>query len=160
MREALGNQINTLTLQLEEQTQMREGLEGKLEEERTERLKSETQLTALSEMSPKQDEKLKELSDQLATLTMLLEEQTKMREDLEGKLDQERRERLESESKISTANESLPVSSMMWSDDASSPMSFAKLLEEQKELLATQMKEAEKLQTAAEQKVGLLNHKV
>lgn len=111
----------------------------------------------LDKVTARQAKKLKELSEQMETLAKQLEEQTNLREELERRLEQVYKERQQMEAKLSSFSESLPVSVMPWSEETTE---IAKVLEEQKQLLASQVEEAERLRSAAEQKVGMLNDQV
>jgi chromosome segregation ATPase len=196
----LNDQVESLVAQLQEQTELRKGLEEKLdwegkermqhmtkieehtkvheelalklEEERDERLKSENSLKELYESLSNKEEELKELRESLSnkeqeltdlhnqvlSLTTELQEQITRKKELEDKLDQEREQRMQDAVMVSDrSSENLPVSSMPWTEEK---LEFAKLLDEQKTLLANQMLEAEKLKNAAQMKVGLLNHQV
>lgn len=135
---------------IEEQSKMHEQLSLKIEEERDERLKSETHLKELRGSVSSKEEKLKDLHNQVVSLTLQLQEQKELKQELEGKWDHEREGRMQDAV-------TLPVSSMPRSEER---LAFEKLLDEQKTLLANQVEEAEKLKNAAEMKVGLLNHQV
>lgn len=150
----LRDQVDSLEKQLQKETELRSSVEEKLkwkerqhtlaiEEhsrildellQRIEELKSETHL---------KEEKVKDLHNQVVSLTAQLQEQEELKKELEGKGDNERA--------------LLPVSSMPWSEEK---LEFEKLLDAQKSLYANQVQEAEKLRTEAEKKVGLLNHQV
>jgi len=135
---------------IEEQSKMHEDLLLKIEEERDERLKSETYLMELRENMSNKEEKIKDLHNQVVSLTAQLQEQKELKKELEGKWDHEREGR-------TPDAVTLPISSMPWSEEK---LEFEKLLDEQKTLLANQVQEAEKLKNAAEIKVGLLNDQV
>jgi len=135
---------------VEEQSKMHEDFSLKIEEERDERLKSETYLEELLENISNKEEKLKDLHNQVVLLTAQLQEQKELKKELEGDWDHELEGRLQDAV-------TLPVSSMPWSEEK---LEFEKLLDEQKTLLANQVQEAEMLKNAAEMKVGLLNHQV
>ena len=143
---------------LEEQTKNHDELALKLEEERHERLKSETNLEELRESLSSKEEELNALQNQVVSLTTQVQEQSELKKELENKLDQERNERMQAAVMVSDhSSESLPVSSMPWSEEK---LEMAKLLDEQKALLANQVLEAEKLKDAAQMKVGMLNDQV
>ncbi|KAG0582026.1 hypothetical protein KC19_3G027600 [Ceratodon purpureus] len=179
----LNNQVESLISQLQEQTQSREVFNEKLDQEckdrmqhmakieaqmkmheesaqkfdagRDERNKNETTLKELRERLPKGEEQLLSLQNQVLSLATQLQEQIEMRKELEQKLDLEREER--TQNALIMANYTTPASSIPWSEEK---IEFTKLLHEQKELLANQVKEAATLKTATEKKVGLLNHQV
>ncbi|XP_024357710.1 uncharacterized protein [Physcomitrium patens] len=146
-------------VQLEEKTKLQEELARKLEEERDERLISETSLKELlHERLPNDEEKIKELYNQVMSLSAQLEEQRELRKELEERLEQEREERSQRAVVVSeTSNESLLVSSVPWPEEK---YECVKLLDEQKALLAHQMEEAEKIKSTAQMKVGQLNNQV
>lgn len=163
--EDLNNQVESLVAQLsqldqeckermEDQTKVHEELVQKVEEGQLERLKSETKLY---ERLSREEEKVKVLENQVLSLARQLQEEMELRKELGERLDRERDERIQSAVVVANpASESLPVSSS-WSEEK---IEFAKLLDEQKNLLENQVKEAEISKSATEKKVGLLNHQV
>ncbi|XP_024381967.1 uncharacterized protein [Physcomitrium patens] len=148
LEEKLNEEFKLHTINMKNQNTIYKELAQKLEEEQQERLKCEINMKGYYERLSNKDEQLKEIQDHVKSLGAQLQEQIELRRELLERLDQDWENRRESDAMVSKH-------SMAWLEER---LEFAKFLEEQKVLLANQMKEAGKQKNVPKKKVRFLHH--